>query len=93
MSGFSENSIPDIKFQIESQEPVETLKWLVDFSYTISKHQALSAEESVICNAPILIGPDGLLDYLNTAYAGKTITPEQAQDTILSTLKKTYPCK
>jgi hypothetical protein len=93
INGFAEDWVPEVKFQLESAQYIETLNWVSGVSYTLSKYQSLSKQQDVFCNALSPIGSKELLHYLNFAHAGKTITSEQATDTIFTALQKAYPCR
>lgn len=93
LNSLSEDWVPEVKFQLENTKYIETLNWVSGVSYTLSKYQSLSKQQSVICNPPKSLSSKALLFYLNSAHAGKTITSEQATDTIFKALQKAYPCK
>jgi len=89
-TAFAESWGPDlIKFSLEGSPKVETMIWISGFSYsaTAFHHRCGGLDKSEHIDSKYLI------EKLNEAHAGKTITSEQATATLETALNKDYPCK
>ena len=77
-----------IQFSLEGGPKIETMLWISGFSYSATAfHQRCgSLEKSKHIESKYLI------EKLNNAYAGKTITSEQAAAELDVALAEDYPC-
>jgi hypothetical protein len=89
-TAFADSWGPDlIKFSLEGGPKMETMVWISGFSYSATAfyHRCGGLARSEH------IGSKYLIEKLNEAHAGKTITSEQASATLDAALTKDYPCK
>jgi len=81
---------PDlIEFSLENGSKTETMLWISGFSYsaTAFHHRCSAIAKSENIESKYLI------EKLNSAYAGKTISSEEASVILDYELNKDYPCK
>ena len=86
-----ESWVPEMKFELETRNHIETLIWVSGISYALSALQ--EQNQSIFCGAPESISSKQLLGYLNNAHDQKRITAEQAIETIFSKLNAASPCR
>ena len=87
---FADSWGPDlIKFNLEDGSKMETMLWISGYSYSATAfHRRCGG-----LNEPEHISSKYLIEKLNEAHAGNTITSEQASATLDAALIKDYHCK
>ena len=81
---------PNLKFQLENADFMQTMSWVSGVSYTLSK---LQTESNYVWGASKSIGSKELINLLNSEHSEQKITSEEAMQTIFSNLKLKYPCE
>ena len=78
-----------IKFKLEDGNTTETMTWISGYSYaaTAIHHRLNCLPKSKYIDSKYLI------EVLNSKYAEKTITSEQATEMLDEAIRKDYPCK
>jgi hypothetical protein len=85
-SAFAQSWGPeDIKFKLEDRSSFEAMIWLSGFSYAVSDvSRALGCKDTV--------GQLFLIESLNSEYAGKIVTAEQATEHLGNSLSNLKSC-